>query len=82
MTAIGSSGRLKRTTSKIQVPALTIAAWYDIFQGGSLRNYMGMRDHAGTEAARNGQQPDRRHRRPLRLGPNHRRGRFRPRRSI
>ena len=26
----------------IQVPALTIAAWYDIFQGGSLRNYMGL----------------------------------------
>ena len=41
--------------ANIQVPALTIAAWYDIFQGGSLRNYMGMRDHAGSEAARNGQ---------------------------
>jgi putative CocE/NonD family hydrolase len=41
--------------ANIQVPALTIAAWYDIFQGGSLRNYMGMRDHAGNEAARNGQ---------------------------
>jgi hypothetical protein len=39
----------------IQVPALTIAAWYDIFQDGSLRNYMGMKDHAGNEAARNGQ---------------------------
>lgn len=39
----------------IQVPALTIAAWYDIFQGGSLRNYIGMRDHAGNAAARNGQ---------------------------
>jgi putative CocE/NonD family hydrolase len=36
----------------IQVPALTIAAWYDIFQGGSLRNYEGMKDHAGNEAAR------------------------------
>jgi putative CocE/NonD family hydrolase len=41
--------------ANIQVPALTIAAWYDIFQGGSLRNYMGMKAHAGTEAARNGQ---------------------------
>jgi hypothetical protein len=40
---------------KIQVPALSIAAWYDIFQGGSLRNYMGLRDHAGSEAARSGQ---------------------------
>jgi putative CocE/NonD family hydrolase len=40
---------------KIQVPALTIAAWYDIFQGGSLRNYLGMKEHAGNEAARAGQ---------------------------
>ena len=39
----------------IQVPSLTIAAWYDIFLGGSLRNYMGMRDRAGNEAARRGQ---------------------------
>jgi hypothetical protein len=47
---------IEENYSNIQVPALTIAAWYDIFQGGSLRNYMGMRDHAGTEAARKGQQ--------------------------
>ena len=39
----------------IQVPALTITAWYDIFQGGSLRNYMGMKAQAGNEAARAGQ---------------------------
>ncbi|MGH9512620.1 MAG: CocE/NonD family hydrolase [Terriglobales bacterium] len=39
----------------ITVPALTIAAWYDIFQGGSLRNYIGMKTHGGSEAARNGQ---------------------------
>jgi putative CocE/NonD family hydrolase len=39
----------------IQVPALTVAAWYDIFQGGSLKNYLGMKAHAGNEAARNGQ---------------------------
>ncbi len=39
----------------IQVPALSIAAWYDLFQGGSLRNYVGMRDHAGNDAARKGQ---------------------------
>jgi uncharacterized protein len=36
----------------IQVPSLTIAAWYDIFLGGSLRNYIGMRDHAGNAEAR------------------------------
>lgn len=40
---------------EIRVPALTVAGWYDIFQGGSLANYMGMRDHAGTEEARKGQ---------------------------
>ena len=39
----------------IQVPVLSIAAWYDIFQGGSLRNYMGLKEHAGNEAARKGQ---------------------------
>jgi hypothetical protein len=39
----------------IQVPVLTIAAWYDLFQGGSLRNYMGIKAHGGSEAARTGQ---------------------------
>ncbi len=41
--------------SDIQVPALHTAAWYDIFQGGSLRNYVGLKEHAGNEAARRGQ---------------------------
>jgi uncharacterized protein len=41
--------------SDITVPALHIAAWYDIFQGGTLRNYQGIKAHGGTEAARNGQ---------------------------
>jgi len=39
----------------IRVPALTTAAWYDIFQGGSLRNYTGLKAHAGSEEARRGQ---------------------------
>ena len=38
----------------INVPSLTIAAWYDIFQGGSLRNYSGTRAHGG-DRARSGQ---------------------------
>jgi putative CocE/NonD family hydrolase len=38
----------------IDVPALTVAAWYDIFQGGSLRNYAGIRTHGG-DAARSSQ---------------------------
>lgn len=41
--------------ASIQVPALTISAWYDIFQGGSLHNYQGLRDGAGNEAARRNQ---------------------------
>ena len=47
---------IEENYANIQVPALTITAWYDIFMGGSLRNYMGMKAHAGTEAARKGQQ--------------------------
>jgi uncharacterized protein len=34
----------------ITVPALNIAAWYDIFQGGSLRNYVGIKAHGASEA--------------------------------
>ena len=41
--------------ANIQVPSLAVAAWYDLFQGGSIRNYMGLKAHAGNEAARNGQ---------------------------
>ncbi|MFB3923400.1 MAG: CocE/NonD family hydrolase [Terriglobia bacterium] len=40
---------------KITVPVYTVAAWYDIFQGGSLRNYLGVKARGGSEAARNGQ---------------------------
>jgi hypothetical protein len=46
---------IEENYSNIQVPSLTIAAWYDIFLGGSLRNYLGLKVHGGTEAARNGQ---------------------------
>ena len=41
--------------AQITVPALTMAAWYDLFQDGSIRNYMGLRRHAATPAARAGQ---------------------------
>jgi hypothetical protein len=40
----------------IKVPALHIAAWYDLFLGGSLRNYEGIGEHGGSGEARNGQQ--------------------------
>ena len=40
--------------SDIQVPALHIGGWYDIFLAGTLRNYMGIKAHGGTDAARKG----------------------------
>jgi putative CocE/NonD family hydrolase len=40
---------------EIHVPALTTAAWYDIFLGGSLRNYSGLRAQAGGKPTREGQ---------------------------
>jgi putative CocE/NonD family hydrolase len=46
---------IEENYQKIDVPALTITAWYDIFQNGSLRNYLGLKAHGGTEAARQGQ---------------------------
>lgn len=46
---------LEEHYADIQVPALHVGAWYDIFLGGTLRNYMGIKAHGGTDAARNGQ---------------------------
>jgi uncharacterized protein len=46
---------LEENYSKIQVPILHVAAWFDIFLGGSLRNYVLLKSRAGSEAARNGQ---------------------------
>jgi hypothetical protein len=46
---------LEESYSKIQVPILHIAAWYDIFLGGSLRNYVLLKSRAGSETARTGQ---------------------------
>ena len=39
----------------IQVPVYGIGAWYDIFLGGTLRNYVRLKNEAGNEAARRGQ---------------------------
>jgi putative CocE/NonD family hydrolase len=41
--------------SDIAVPALHIAAWYDLFQGGSMRNYLGIKARGGSGGARRGQ---------------------------
>src|SRR5262249_54784202 len=40
---------------KIQVPVFSVAAWYDLFLGGSLRNYVLLKSKAGSETARSGQ---------------------------
>ncbi len=39
---------------QVQVPALNIAGWYDIFLDGSLRNFTGVQELGATDAARNG----------------------------
>jgi putative CocE/NonD family hydrolase len=41
--------------AKILVPAYHVGGWYDIFLGGTLRNYVGIKAHAGGDAARRGQ---------------------------
>ncbi|MBA3450172.1 MAG: CocE/NonD family hydrolase, partial [Chloroflexia bacterium] len=39
---------------QVQVPALNIAGWYDIFLDGSLRNFTGVQELGATDAARTG----------------------------
>ena len=41
--------------AQIRVPVFSVGAWYDIFLGGTLRNYMRLKNEAGTEIARRGQ---------------------------
>lgn len=41
--------------SNITVPVYHIGAWYDLFLGGTLQNYTGIKTHGGSEAARRGQ---------------------------
>src|ERR1700694_2022814 len=41
--------------AQIQVPVFNMGAWYDIFLGGTLKNYMRLKTEAGTEAGRKGQ---------------------------
>jgi uncharacterized protein len=41
--------------ANIQVPVLSFAAWYDIFLGGSLRNYARLKTEGGRDAAKRGQ---------------------------
>ncbi len=41
---------------QITVPALNVGGWYDIFLGGTIRNYLGMRQQGGSPEARQYQQ--------------------------
>jgi uncharacterized protein len=43
---------IEENFSKIAVPMLQVGGWYDIFNAGTLRNYMGAKAHGSTEAAR------------------------------
>ncbi len=38
--------------NKVAVPALNVGGWYDIFLGGTIRNYLGMQRHGMTAEAR------------------------------
>ena len=49
--------------SSVTVPACNVGGWYDIFLGGTIRNYLGMRERGGSPDARQGQK--------LILGPWH-----------
>ena len=46
---------IEEAHSEITVPAFNYGGWYDIFLGGTIRNFTGMRDAGATEAARKGQ---------------------------
>ncbi len=40
--------------AQIDVPSLNVGGWYDLFTRGSADNFVGMRAHGATEAARKG----------------------------
>jgi putative CocE/NonD family hydrolase len=50
--------RFTRITDRhpqIKIPALNIGGWFDIFLGGTIRNYTGMSENGGSDMARSGQ---------------------------
>ena len=52
---------IEESHTEITVPAFNFGGWYDIFLGGTIRNYVRMREMGATEEARQGQR--------LTLGP-------------
>jgi len=41
--------------SRLDVPGLHIAGWYDVFLSGTVKNFVGMRKGSGSQASRNAQ---------------------------
>ena len=46
---------IEESHPEIAVPAFNYGGWYDIFLGGTIRNFTGMREHGATDEARAGQ---------------------------
>jgi putative CocE/NonD family hydrolase len=46
--------RIASRYGKVRVPSLNIGGWYDIFLGGTVANYLGMRERGGSETAKRG----------------------------
>ena len=46
---------IEENHSRMSVPAYNVGGWYDIFLGGTIRNYLGMREKGATDDARRGQ---------------------------
>ena len=46
---------IEESHSEIEVPAFNVGGWYDVFLGGTLRNFVRMREMGGSAVARRGQ---------------------------
>ena len=49
------SPAIKEQYENVKIPVLQIGGWYDIFAGGTMNNFVGMRQRGGSEVARNHQ---------------------------
>lgn len=50
-----TSQSLRENYNSIEVPALHVGGWYDIFLDGTIENFLGVRREGGTSAARDNQ---------------------------
>ncbi len=46
---------VSRRLERIQVPALHVSGWFDMFVTGSIESFLALREHAGSELARKNQ---------------------------